>query len=166
MSDDSLHLALRVFRDVLCSGWAALDELAEQTKKPLDQLRADWAQANWESIVEVAVSDGRVFLEPYGDGADCNPVGSRVWMPDVTPNHAVICHPSAGVSAVDWLRSAEVRFPSEGLTFDRFASLTREGWWTETPPFDHVLTLSSESGERLFRMSEVRFTLRRIDADA
>lgn len=162
MSESSLDLALRTFREVLLCGWAGLGDLAEHKRAEPDQFRADWAQVNWEAIVEAAVSDGGVFLEPYGDGADCNSVGSRVWMPGVKSTHAVICHPSVGLSVRDRLTAEEVPFPEEGLLLDRFACVTSEGWWSEHPPFDHVLTLSREKGEALFRLTEVKFAVRRV----
>ncbi len=162
MSERLLEPALRTFLEVLCSNWASIGALANLKQTDPEQFRADWAQANWEAIVEAAVSTGQVFVEPYGDGADCNAVGSRVWMPGVRSTHAVSCYPVVGRRAVDRLMGEEITFPDGGLLVDRFACPTEEGWYSERPPFDHVLTRSAGEREALFRLSEVGFTLRSV----
>ncbi len=156
----SLEPAIEAFLVVLRGGWKAIAAVsASRGDRGSSQFLADWAQANWEAIVEATVSStGLVFLEPYGDGADCNPVGSRVWMPDALPTHAVCCKPIVGLGACDWLSDEEVVFPDCGIAVDRFAALSSEGWWVEQAPFDHVLG-SSDGCERLFRLSDVRLVL-------
>lgn len=51
---------------------------------------AEWAQVNWEMVVEAVVArTDKVFIDPYGDGADCNGASSRIWMPDAASTHVV-----------------------------------------------------------------------------
>ena len=60
--------------------WGSLQKLSKHD--PTGSLKDDWMQANWELIVEGLLSDGRLVLEPYGEGADCNGASSRVLYPD------------------------------------------------------------------------------------
>lgn len=162
MINDRLEPALQTFLAVLKAGWDAVGNVAALKQTDPQEFRSDWAQANWEAIVEAGVSDGYVFLEPYGDGADCNQTGSRVWVPGAVATHAVVCMPLLGDSAVDRLIEKEVVFPQDGLVVDRFASLTAEGWHSEQAPFDHVLSFSSGQSEMLFRSKDLRFELRKV----
>ena len=161
-TDIRLGVALQVFLRLLCAGWEGVEALAKSTLREPNEVLADWAQANWETIVEAAVSlDGAVFIEPYGEGADCNSVGSRVWMPGAASTHAVNCIPRSGNQVWNVLLEEYVRFPEEGYAVDRFATPREDGWYAECPPFDHVVTTASRQ-EGLFRLSDVSFVLRRL----
>lgn len=156
-SDVVLDAAMEVFRTVLRTGWCQLTELAAVIGRDPHEVLSDWAQANWEAIVEVAIwSRDGAFLEPYGEGADCNRGGSRVWMPEAVPTHAVCCVPRSGTALGDCLTGDEVEVPESGFVVDRFVTLTSNGWYAEEPPFDHVLTLPG-GREAMVRLSEVRF---------
>jgi hypothetical protein len=162
--DTVLDLAIEAFLALLRAGWGNIKGLAAAMGKDPEEFLSDWAQANWEAVVEAAISPrGRTFIEPYGDGADCNPVGSRVWMAGVASTHAVHCVPRSGTSAWDYLMGEEVEFPQTSLLVDRFAIATADGWYAEQPPFDHVLT-TFRGREALFRLSDVRFVLREVTA--
>jgi hypothetical protein len=117
-------------------------------------------------IVEAAAAashvPGRTFLEPYGDGADCNSVGSRVWMPGVESTHAIHCVPRIGSVVWDHLMQSEVEVPSAGLLFDRFAVRTDAGWYAERPPFDHILAFV-DGREALFAAADIELILRKIE---
>ena len=118
----------------------------------------DWAQANWEFLVESALSwEEAVYLEVYGDGADCNGASSRVWCPDAVPTHQVRCFPVDGVPLIDLL-SGESRVYGDGVPLDRFVSITSSGWYDLAPPLDHVLVVE-DGVERVFQASRVRFAL-------
>jgi hypothetical protein len=161
-TDVRLGLALDAFLRLLCAGWEAVEELAKRTQREPNEVLADWAQANWETIVEAAISlDGKVFIEPYGEGADCNSVGSRVWMPGVASTHVVNCTPRSGNQVWNVLMEEYVQFPEEGYAVDRFATPRKDGWYAECPPFDHVVTTASGQ-DALFRLSDVSFVLRRL----
>lgn len=90
----SLDGALQAFVAVLRSGWLQVERTwSDRADLERGQLMSDWAQANWETIVEARLSTTRpVYLDVYGDGADCNPMGSRVSLPDAVPTHELRCH--------------------------------------------------------------------------
>ncbi len=160
--DERINLALSVFLGMLRAGWEAVGDLAKSTQREPNEVLADWAQANWETIVEAAVSpDGKIFIEPYGDGADCNSVGSRVWMPGAVSTHVVNCVPRSGDQVWNVLLEEYMRAPEEGYAVDRFAAHREDGWYAECPPFDHVVTTASGQ-DALFRLSDVSFVLRRL----
>ncbi len=157
--DIRLSLALDTFLHLLRTGWNQVEFLAEQTQRSPGDVLADWAQANWEFVVEAAVSvNGRIFLEPYGDGADCNAIGSRVWMPGAASTHVVNCAPRQGDESIDMLSGNTIRFPERGFPVDRFAALRADGWFEETPPFEHVL-VTALGQEALFPLSDLQFLL-------
>jgi hypothetical protein len=86
-----------------------------------DGLKADWLQANWETLVEAPTRENpREFLEVYGDGADCNGASSRVWYPQAMPTHRISCGP-AGTALRDVLSGETLA--ERLLPFDRFV-----GW--------------------------------------
>ncbi|MCA9680303.1 MAG: hypothetical protein KC464_35065, partial [Myxococcales bacterium] len=62
--------AVRAFAATLATSWERLEAIARRTST--GSYLADWAQANWEMIVEGVLPPGEDFLEVYGDGADCN----------------------------------------------------------------------------------------------
>lgn len=165
--DAILQSALDVFMNLLRREWFDVERLTK-TLEPsgADAFLSDWAQGNWELIVEAPiaahVAPGRTFLEPYGEGADCNAIGSRVWMPGAKSTHAVHCVPRSGDVAWDHLLQAQSTFPATGMPFDRFATHTETGWYVEKPPFDFVL-ISSMGRESLFRLADVRFILHEIE---
>jgi hypothetical protein len=154
-----LDASLAAFRDVLGGGWVSVGDVATLANRDPAEFRADWAQASWETLVEAALSpDGRLVLEIYGDGADCNGASSRVWKPDAVATHAIHCHPRTGPTAVDLLTGAAVTFPQDGFLVDRFACHSEDGWYREMPPFDGVL-VSASGREALFRIDDLRFAL-------
>lgn len=123
----------------------------------------DWTQANWEMIVEAALSrDGSIILDVYGDGADCNDGSSRVWQPSKLPTHSVACVPRNSL-AKDQLTGRTVRFPTGGLALSEFVTMDDEsGWYHAGPPFDCVLF--DLDGERVvIEVSHLSFTLLRVE---
>jgi hypothetical protein len=106
------------------------------------EFMADWAQSNWELLVETAVretfADGQGYLEVYGEGADCNDASSRVWRPQVLPTHRVMCRARENTMVVDLLTGRRLG-ASQSFIFDHFAARSGGGWYMQTPPFDCVL---------------------------
>jgi hypothetical protein len=137
---------VNAFVTAIAAAWPAVSglstELAPQSR---EGFLSDWLQSMWEMLVEAAVSqNGQVFLEVYGDGADCNPRSSRVFQPDALPTGAIHCVAVAG-SVLDVLTQTTVDLPDQGCPLDRFVTLDGSGWYTEAPPFDHVLLGSLET---------------------
>src|SRR4051812_18770283 len=88
MSPDTL---VREFANFLSSSWNSAS-ISLSSDESYDDLLADWLQANWEILVEAPLFPGGAgFLEPYGDGAECNGDSSRVYNVAAVPTHRVLC---------------------------------------------------------------------------
>lgn len=155
-----LRTAVLTFVSLLRSGWSDVYELGRSVPgRDASEYVADWAQASWEMLVEAAVSpNGNTYLEPYGDGADCNSVGSRVWRPGVSSTHAVHILPRDGGELRDGLTGTMFPLPERGIAIDRFVALSEDGWFKPEPPFDHVL-VHQNGREKVVPISEVEFLL-------
>jgi hypothetical protein len=127
-----------------------------------DEILADWAQANWELLVETyckeVAGESKVFLEPYGEGAECNSPSSRVWLPNATPTHRVVCRPVSGENMHDILTGSEVEATTGNVVFDQFAARTEQGWYEVAPPFDCALGYLDER-EVLIPIAQISFSL-------
>ena len=90
MLDDEITSSVLGFREFLNLSWPVGKRLLASSS---EETVGDWLQANWEILVEAPWRERMPggFLEPYGDGADCNGASSRVWLPDAIPTHRVIC---------------------------------------------------------------------------
>lgn len=133
----SLKDVLKKFSKLLICYW---DELSTLSKNdPSGSLKTDWLQANWELIVEGALYEEGIILEPYGDGADCNEASSRVLYPTRLPTHTLICRPLNDEPVYDILNNNELDVSQGEILFDRFVCLAEDGWYYESPPFDKVL---------------------------
>jgi hypothetical protein len=134
-----------------------------------DELMSDWAQANWELLVETPfrelVGFGSAFLEPYGEGADCNQASSRVWNPDALLTHRIICRPRDGASIRDLLANAPVDVTASPVVFDHFAARAKDGWYEQAPPFDCVLGYHNDR-EVLISLDQVSFVAEEISKTA
>lgn len=158
--DKAIGAFLTLLRSSLPTVRASLVESAGWDESVL----SDWSQANWEMVVEAAMSHDRsIVLEVYGDGADCNDGSSRVWQPSVLPTHTVACLP-LGATAKDQLTGQEVRFPSAGLALSEFVTMAGgSGWYRANPPFDCVL-FDLDGKEVVVVISELTFKLLAVDA--
>jgi hypothetical protein len=151
---------IAAFADVLSAAWPGVVTISRQLDQTArEAFLADWAQAMWEMLVEGAASTGEtpVFLEVYGEGADCNARSSRVYRPEVLPNAAIMCAPRPGHSVLDALSKQPVEFPRGGIAFDRLVRLDGGGWYEEAAPFDHVLL--SGGDDRVVPVADLEFVL-------
>ena len=58
----------------------------------LDENFCDWAQANWELLVERTICKSGQFLEIYGSGSDYEAgLHARVFFRDKLPTHRIRC---------------------------------------------------------------------------
>lgn len=162
-----LEQALLLFRKMLDSIATHIDELDAMT--PHGSYRLDWLQANWEVIVEGAVSMHPdygmqpVFLQVYGEGADYYGSSSRILEPKVTPTHYLRCFPEHGQECRDKLTGEGVESPEEGFSFEEFVSWDGS-WFFREPPFDHVVASIGES-EAVLPCDGLRFELRKVSVD-
>jgi hypothetical protein len=162
----SLDGVMRRFAQFLDAGWDAASAVAT----PMEQVESiefmsDWAQANWELLVETPfrefVGFGSAYLEPYGEGADCNDASSRVWNPGALPTHRVVCRAGEGATMLDLLTGQAVDATEMPVVFDHFAIKSERGWHEQAPPFDCVLGYQNDQ-EVLIRLDQVWFVAERI----
>ncbi|MBB2964664.1 hypothetical protein [Methylobacterium sp. R2-1] len=119
----SLQCIMGTYRSFLNSAFPVLAEVFENDEHyAID----DWLQSNWEIIVEhyLSIITGKIIvLEVYGNGADCNGASSRVWMPNYTATHRIMC-----------------RIKSDGkiLTFENFVGYDEHGRYGNVAPFTHA----------------------------
>lgn len=160
----SLDVALDAFLMVLRSSWHSVRSGLVESAGWDESVLNDWAQANWEMIVEAALSrDQRVVLDVYAAGADCNDRSSRVWRPELLPTHAVVCRPTRPDGVVrDHLSTKDIEVTSAGLRLTEFVAFTLDGWYIAEPPFDHVL-VDSDGVEVVVNVSDVSFHVVKLE---
>ncbi len=156
---------IRLFAAALDGAWPAASALLESTDHARDNnLLGDWFQSMWEMLVEASFGGVKdpVFLEIYGDGADCNGATSRVYQPTAIATHAIHCFDPQSDRITDQLMQTPVEVPAEGLPVDRLVSLDGSGWYADRPPFDHVLVLQ-HGNPAVFRLDGLEFRLAPIE---
>lgn len=160
----ALDDAMNAFLTVLRSSWSTVRNSLVESAGWNESVLSDWAQANWEMIVEAALSkDGNVALEPYGDGADCTGSGSRVWKPSAHPTHAVACR-AHGATVRDRLTDTVMIFPAAGLPVWEFVTVDEDtGWYRAMPPFDCAL-FDVDGNDVVVDLSDLSFTLQDVAA--
>ena len=153
----SLSELIGIYRALLNNMWDQLQGFALGNTG--DSFLDDWKQSNWELIVESNLcEEERVFLEPYGEGADYYGESSRIIQPEALPTHAVYCQSEKSV--IDRLTGTPIFIPKEGLPLECFVAL-REGWYYEEPPFDCVLIMKDDE-QLVFKIEDIRFVLTKI----
>jgi len=153
----SLEKAIIAFRTLLLQFWGELSLYPSSDDNEV--FVQNWLQANWELLVESAFpAEQGVFLEVYGDGADCNGESSRVLYPDKLPNYSVYCQLKENEVGIDRISNEEVVFSEKGMPFDRFVAIEK-GWYFERPPFDHVLLTVDGGTEVALNLKLVKFVL-------
>lgn len=151
------------FQAFLNAGYTAWHRSAlvclEKDRGFLDEAFFDWAQANWELIVERALCKTGEYLEIYAAGSDYETqIYSRVFFHHAKPTHEVFCESAAGTVVIDILSEREFR--PDACSFDRFVS-TKDTWYEDEPPFDHVL-LEDGDTQYLAPVSFLKFRVRPI----
>ena len=147
---------VRAFITLLATSWPSIEVIAQEVSTGSHV--QDWMQANWEMIVEGTLPPGKMFLEVYGEGADCNGRSPRVYEPEALATHAVMCVAPTGAGIVkDLLNQEHFALGAEGLPLEEFVTLD-EGWFARKPPFDCVL-LDDGGRERVVSAKAVRFAL-------
>ena len=94
----------------------------------------DWAQSNWELLVERVVCSNNESLMIYGSGSDyeCG-AHSRVFYHSIKPTHQIVC--LAKSSAIDIFTGNEIDLSK--YEFDSFVS-TNGSTYDISPPFNHI----------------------------
>jgi hypothetical protein len=95
----------------------------------------DWAQSNWELLVERLVCEPQESLVVYGAGSDYEAdKHSRVFFHASKPTHEIAC--VAKDQSIDWITGEVVDLSN--FEFDGFVSINGE-WFGIQAPFDNVL---------------------------
>ncbi len=159
----SVNNILKKFVNLLLAYWKTIESLSK--KDTTESFQIDWLQANWELIVEhfVFPTDyfANRFLVPYGDGADCNGMSSRVWEPDAVMSHGLVCKSINNNLIQDFLNKQKLDTSVEPVVFDRFVSM-KDGWYYEQPPFDKILGEYKDE-EVVIAFSDVDVNLQNIN---
>jgi hypothetical protein len=135
------NLALQNFRAFLCAAYpqwkaVAAQVLATETGTDLDDAFCDWAQANWELLVERPLCEAPNLLNIYSAGSDYEDAAhSRVFFHAELPTHDIVCV-MKGQTVIDHLTGSPVDL--SGFLFDKFVARV-DTWYEDVPPFDHVL---------------------------
>lgn len=163
--DTVLRRAVFTFIELLRSSWLQVHELAEVVpRRDTSEFLSDWAQSSWEMLVEAAVaasSGETIYLQPYGEGADCNEVGSRVWRPGVVSTHAVHIVSSSGSDLQDVLTKSTFKLPHGSIPLEQFVTPSEDGWYRPEPPFSHVLIYLDEI-EKVVPVVDIEFFLKEV----
>lgn len=159
---DIVDYTVRNFAFFLKNSWRSIGRSSEMLQRmSAAELHFDWLQANWEIAVEAVLRDrliDNLYLEPYGEGAECNDLSDRVWRPDARATHRIVCVASSDSGIFDLLTKAYIQVDCHAVVFDRFVTLTSKGWYEEAPPFDCVIAYY-EGSELLFYIDDIRFEL-------
>jgi hypothetical protein len=153
------------FSQFLSVGWPVTFETAGMLKQlDTNEFMSDWMQANWEILVEAPCKEllgFDVFLEPYGEGADCNTQSSRVYSPEAVATHRILCTPRKGNRIDDLLTKDSINNPDKAVIFDHFAIKSDTGWHKQAPPFDSVLGYY-DGQEVLIQAEQLSFFVEKI----
>ncbi|WP_137224158.1 hypothetical protein [Shewanella sp. MEBiC00475] len=144
--------AIENFRSHLLSGFSSMklayklyaDEAISRDNDfavSFDDFFHDWAQSNWELLVERVVCSPQESLVVYGRGSDYEvEAHSRVFFQKLKPTHEVIC--LAKESAIDFLTGASINLSK--FDFDGFVSV-EGGLYSIDCPLDHILFSEKDS---------------------
>ena len=138
-SIDNFRQQLTISFPIVDSAYTAYvfgaDSRQNQCVESFEDYFHDWAQANWELLVERIVCSSQEGLGIYGSGSDYElATHSRVFFHSLKPTHEVICISQHKV--IDVIENELVDL--DLYEFECFVSVGA-GWFKITPPFDHVL---------------------------
>lgn len=155
----AIKTLLQNYSQFLSVNWKQIDALEQLDST--GSFKMDWMQANWELLVEGHLKCRETNLEVYGEGADCNPKSSRVLYPERLPTHKITCFPLKGRQIKDLLNKEDCNLEIGEIIFDRFVTFKDDGWFYETPNFQHVL--AEQNGKQVvLDFSELEFELKKI----
>jgi len=154
-----IKVLLGYYAKFLSVSWEILEKFSEKDQS--GSMKGDWLQANWEVLIEGALSDLRVVLEPYGEGADCNSYSSRVLYPERVPTHNIICVPAKNKKLYDCLNEIYVTDLCNDIIFVQFVTMGKDGWYYEKPDFEYVLG-SYDDKVSVLQFESVEFKLHKL----
>lgn len=151
----SVTLLIKEFSNFLNLSWPLVQDSFQGEDG--EDVRDDWLQANWELLVERGLGV-RIFLDAYGNGADCYGASSRVTFNTELPTHSIVCKSGNGKPLKDLLSKNEIGNSSSVLVFDRLVTMTDNGWYAEITPFDKALCLLNDD-EVILNLDGLEFSL-------
>ena len=131
-----MNNVLKDYANLLCLYWSAVKKL--ESSDTTESFKNDWLQANWELIVERQLGGFDLYLEAYGDGADCNGESSRVLFPKKQATHNIILSPKNEDKIYGFLGEGDIDNTFGEVIFQRFVTIKENGWYYEEPPFDMI----------------------------
>jgi hypothetical protein len=158
-----LKKALSLFRDLLNASWSSVLQFENVSgDEHFNDFRINWLQGNWELTVEQSLLKGPHFLEIYGEGADFGTASSRVFCPEASPTHRIICHVKLENILLNTNVDAAVeQDETNKILFDSFVKITDEGWYKEAPDFDCVLADYGNT-QIIFKFTDAEYSLEEI----
>jgi hypothetical protein len=158
---------IRGFASFLANSYGSWKATAEMTlnhdKGYLDESFDDWAQANWELLVERPLLGTQEYLEIYGSGSDYEmALHSRVFFHDAIATHRVALSVVGSDDLLDVLNDRRIGLAD--FHFERFVAM-KDGFYHDVPPFDHVLLLHNERNfddAAVIHQNQFRFDVKRI----
>lgn len=125
---------------------------------PFSDFFDDWAQANWELLVERVVCAPNESLVIYGSGSDYEAAAhSRVFFQKAQATHEIVCNSSR---AIDWISEKEIDLSK--FEFEDFVSVSGE-WFDVSPPFDHIhltekLAVGGDYAQVVIPRNQIKFS--------
>ena len=126
-----------------------------------DDFYSDWAQANWELLVERIFCGIKESLVIYGSGSDFEAAShSRVFFNSRLATHKIMCSPKT--ECVDALSKKIIDL--DGYEFDCFVC-AKNGWFQPEPPFDHILfeSIHTNKDPVLINVKAIDFSFVKIE---
>lgn len=134
-----INEVLEDYVSLLCLYWPSIEQLTSTDST--GSFKDDWLQANWELIVERQLMSSDMYLEVYGDGADCNGASSRVLFPEKIATHIINLNSNHENEVYDILGERYIDNKDDDIVFQRFVTIKKDGWYYEEPPFNKVEAL-------------------------
>lgn len=130
---------LEDYISLLRLSWSSIEQLISTDST--GSFKDDWLQANWELIVERQLMSSDMYLEVYGDGADCNGASSRVLFPEKIATHSIILKSNSEDEIYDILGESYVDSDDDNIIFQKFVTIKEDDWYYEETPFDKIEAL-------------------------
>ena len=151
----SITSKIEDFAKFLNVSWALVEDIIKGEFE--EDTQDDWFQVNWELLVERELGV-EIFLEVYGNGADCYGASSRITFNEKAATHFITCKSNNGQPLTDLLSKKQLLNKNNNLIFDRLVTMTDDGWYAESSPFSQVLCRIG-GDEVILNLEDLEFSL-------
>ncbi len=128
--------------------------LSGYTDLELRQKIDDFIQVNWEILVEQVICGKGQFLEYYDSGADVYPESCRVILPNADSSKKIMVKPL--VTKDEFQKDVN---QLEYLDFIKFVSIQDLSFFSDDPPFTHVMCEDQFENQYFIDMKDLDFIL-------